>query len=666
MVSRRSWLAVLFGLGTTLGAAPALAQTSTSTSTSTSDDLTASDFNIKLQRPSGDDWVDITTADAALYFNRARCQCDEKVRVKVEMAAASRSKLSKNITTGANAHLYVGHDCATYNSTSSSSRTPYCSSGELGSLNGLSALYSDGNWPVTTTVGKLFSGDGIDCTQTESPAIWLWIDKNDDSTPDLSGSSAPNLGIKLDGSPPSTPGDVVVEGGNEALEVSWASVATDNPDLGGYVVFCMRGDGLVVFDPGFYDDQYMMCESATSLGSSTSTSSLAGNTTATEVAAPAVFQSLKTEYMCSGRLSSSDTHTRLRILQNGIPYTVGVAAVDLSGNISPITRAFVQKPIPTLDFYREYRDNGGSAEGGYCSLAGWTGKPGLLACLAGSGLLGLFFIRRWRRRRSSRGRGLAVLLVLLGVGEAQAQPMAASHEDMSAAFEEPQQSHRTPKSFAFELRFGAYRPDIDSEFSAAGIHPYRDVYGGKRHLMSQFEFDWQFLQAFGSLSLAGVVGYYSQTAKAFEANPDNTPKLDSTGAPIRSGDETNLRLIPTAALLVYRFDVLALRYGIPLVPYAKMGLNYTFWRITDGNGSIPYYKGGHGSGETLGWQAAAGISLMLDFIDPTAARGLDVETGVNHTHLFFEWDKVEANGLGQSHKLHVGDSSWVVGLMCEF
>jgi hypothetical protein len=655
MVSRRFWSTVLFGLGAVLGSAPALAQTGTSTTVGTGTNaLATSDFTIKLRRLDGDSWVDITTTDQKLFFNQARCQCDEKVKIVVTMASSAISKLNTT-KTGAYARLYVGNNCATL----INNNVPTCASSQVAEKVGLSVFTKSG-WEEEVSVGSLFKGIA-NCNQTKATTLWLWVDTQAVGQPDLTGDSAPRLGIELDGAPPPLPTGVSVEGGSEALKVSWNDMSLDNPDIAGYVVFCMRGNGLQVFEPSPWDDQYKICQGVTPLGASSTTGTVKGDTTAVEVDAPSFFQTLDNRYMCSGRTSASQTSTRIRVLQNEIPYTVGVASVDLSGNISPITRAFVQKPIPTVDFYRAYRDAGGETEGGYCSL-GRGGRPGLLACLAGVGLLGLFLIRR-RRRRSSGGRGLTVLLVLLAAGSAQARSVAVTHEegkenekkvDLNTAFEEPR-SYRTPKSFAFELRFGPYRPDIDSEFSDPQAHPYKDVYGGKRHLMSQFEIDWQFFQAFGSLSVAGVVGYYSQTAKA-----------NIAGTTTPSGDDTNLRLIPTSALLVYRFDVLALRYGIPLAPYGKLGLNYTFWRITDGNGDVSHYVGGRGSGGTLGWQGAIGMALMLDFIDPTAARGLDVETGVNHTYFFFEWNKVAANGLGQSKKLHVGDSRWVLGLMFEF
>ena len=125
-------------------------------------------------------------------------------------------------------------------------------------------------------------------------------------------------------------------------------------------------------------------------------------------------------------------------------------------------------------------------------------------------------------------------------------------------------------------------------------------------------------------------------------------------------------MIPLAALLVYRLDEGAARWHIPLVPYAKIGLNYTIWTVTNGNGDVPYSSGGKGQGGTMGWQAALGISLRLDFLDPGAARGFDADSGVNHTYAFFEFDHIDGSGLYRKDVLRVGDNTWFAGLMFEF
>jgi hypothetical protein len=646
----------LLGLSAVLWATPGLAQTSTSTSTATSP-VATSDFTITLQR---EDASTLSTTDAKIYLDQARCECSTNIRILVTMASASRSKLTSLATTGTGARLYVGDNCSQLNA---SATAPQCPNGLLAELKGLSTFASDGSWAAVTTVDKLFTGVGKTCTDTLNTSIWLWINTTGATAPD--SGVAPYLGISLDGTPPPAPTGVVVEGGNEALEVSWVTEAIDNPDLAGYLVFCMRGDGLVVFDPGFFNNQYstgqILCSASAPAPSTGLTSSAAGVTTATEVGAPPFFQSLNSAYLCSDRLSPSQLNTRLRILQNGIPYTVGVAAVDTSGNISPITNAFVQRPVPTIDFYQEYRGAGGQSPGGYCSLAGRHVEIGAISLLAGCGFLALIIFRRRRRIRRALSRGLPCLLLVLAINPARAQNITLESDETSG--DQPK-SFRTPKEWAIELRFGAYRPDVDSEVSGSGQTPYKTMFGGRRHLMSQLEVDWQFFQKFGSLAVGATVGYYSVSAKAFVANASGVCVTDSNGACVRSGDSTSLRLIPIAALLVYRWDVAADLWQIPLVPYAKLGFNYTFWDITDGNGGVPHAAGGRGSGGTLGWQACAGISLMLDMLDPGATRSLDMETGINHTYLFFEWDLVD--GLGVNHQLHVGDSTWMLGLMFEF
>jgi hypothetical protein len=128
-----------------------------------------------------------------------------------------------------------------------------------------------------------------------------------------------------------------------------------------------------------------------------------------------------------------------------------------------------------------------------------------------------------------------------------------------------------------------------------------------------------------------------------------------------------MKVMPLALSAVYRFDVLLERNKIPLVPYGKVGLDYAYWQITDGNDEIATDgQGGTGRGGTLGWHAAAGLQFALDFIDPDAARDFDSDLGVNHTSLIFQFTYADISGLGMSDRLHVGDTNWSLGLMFQF
>jgi hypothetical protein len=690
MVSSRRLLTILLGLSAALWASPILAQTGGSTLTSTggtTGSVTQSDFTITLEDK---DQNTLSATDAATYLNQARCQCGTKVNFLVQMLPASASKLA-SVTIPGSYSLYAGNACKEWDNNSTDANS--CSL--LEAQSGVTTLATS-SWTVPAYTDKLFAAAGGCNTTTTTTPVWLQLNYTGGSIPDLYGSSAPSLALTLSGVPPPAPTGISVEGGQEALNVTWDLISTTSvPDLAGYLVFCIRGGEradadppyLQVFNPSPYSGQYYTAQTlakqdstqcpspptgtSTSITTTLTTSIAAAKTTATEVVAPAPFQTLDSNYLCSDLIPPSQDSARISVLQNGIAYQVGVAAVDNAGNASPIQNAFIQRPVPTIDFYTEYRSQGGKATGGYCALAGQGSRLGTISFLAGGGLVALIIFRRRRRARRAMTRGLPFLLLALTAGSAQAQ-VSVSHEDgEDRDFGNEHGHYETPKEWAIELRFGPYRPNVDSEFSGStgSPAPYQLIFGGKRHLMSGMELDWQFFQAFGTLAAGVGFGYFKATATAFQALADNSGQCvkDSNDNCVPSGDNTSLRLIPLSALLVYRWDVAADRWGIPLVPYAKLGLNYTLWKVTDGNGSVPYpAAGGHGSGGTAGWQGALGGSFLLDFIDPSAARSLDMETNINHSYFFFEWNWVQATGLGMSNKLHVGDSRWVLGLMFEF
>ncbi|HEY5283888.1 MAG TPA: MXAN_2562 family outer membrane beta-barrel protein, partial [Polyangia bacterium] len=420
----------------------------------------------------------------------------------------------------------------------------------------------------------------------------------------------------------------------------------------GVQIFCHRADSQVYAD-GTYSPAY------------TTAKMLCPDTAPTTSSYGGAFSDLDKKYLCSGLLPPTTTSYRIEGLQNGITYGVGVAAIDKFGNISAIYPADVHyaEPIPTVDFYSEYRNVGGTAQGGFCNLASQHGRPGMatILCLVGVGLL--LGVRRQSKRRPP-GTGTLVVLIAAGVLTAGQAHATGAYLGPTILEEDPEEEwHGSPREYAIEMRFGLYRPNIDSEFSGKGDKPQAYIFGNKRRPMWQMELDWEFLQEFGTLSLGGVIGYYKENARACtQAGLDATPP-----SCVRSGDNTGLRLIPLAVLLVYRMDEAARRWNIPLVPYAKIGLNYTIWTVTNGDGNVASAPGGgHGQGGTMGWQASVGLALQLDFLDPSASRGFDADTGVNHTYAFFELDHINSSGLYRKDVLRVGDDTWFAGLMFEF
>jgi len=256
----------------------------------------------------------------------------------------------------------------------------------------------------------------------------------------------------------------------------------------------------------------------------------------------------------------------------------------------------------------------------------------------------------------------------------------AAHAQL--VLEEGQEYH-SPQHFAIEVKFGAYSPNIDASPGLHG-HPFSELFQaqdgtsvGQRppgRLLTTVEFDWQIWHRFGSLGLAGSVGFMERTTHSFQYNmagggmsPCVVP--DCT----RSSDETALNVMPFTLEAVYRFDVLALRYRIPLVPYFKGGVGWYLWWITNGSGSLssglqklPNGDTDNAIGATWGLVMHPGLALLLDILDPAAARVMDSEMGINHSYLFVEMHYAWITGFGSSTKMTLSDLTWNAGLAFEF
>lgn len=254
------------------------------------------------------------------------------------------------------------------------------------------------------------------------------------------------------------------------------------------------------------------------------------------------------------------------------------------------------------------------------------------------------------RRRSSLyiAGGLALAATLLAPERARAVDI------LNDAPEPAKHNYRSSQNFAFELKFGPYRPNVDSEFSN-GVTPYQDYFGAGRKLLTQVELDWQLFRKFGSAGIGVGIGYFS--VSGVSPLPTGDP----------SGDRSDLKVVPVSVSAIYRFDFFLERDNFPLVPYGKLGLDWAYWRITDGNEELAHDDhGGTGQGGTMGWHGTLGLALMLETFDPEAARDFDTELGVNHTGIIFEYTHADISGLGRDGKLHVGDSTWALGLLLEF
>jgi hypothetical protein len=103
-------------------------------------------------------------------------------------------------------------------------------------------------------------------------------------------------------------------------------------------------------------------------------------------------------YACGKVDSATTTEGKTSWVTNGTEYAVGVAAVDSSGNVGPLSNLACATPQEVNDFYEVYRRAGGQGGGGLCTLGRTSTRLGPF----GIALLGAVMAWRLRRQRERR------------------------------------------------------------------------------------------------------------------------------------------------------------------------------------------------------------------------------------------------------------------------
>ncbi len=366
--------------------------------------LVAADFTLGVSLDGGKTFVDRTKW--ASVFNRAHCECNSEVLLRVTIAASGRGKLP---STGGTLSAYLHPACVSSDEATRTAAfdrqlcTPVASTNDLGqtahgatpyvqvdkfkmqALFASPAVLTDGGVPADAGAG---SSEAI-CNQQESRRLYLAIDRREPAGPDQTGADAPALDFPVDGKPPAAPTALTVEPTRELLKPSW-KVVTD-PTIARYVVFCAKSTGEVAYPQSRLVQGY----------------ELASDVCPGQIAAPAAargsqaIEQHQRDYAC-GEVTHPKASLDLEGLSNAGSYVVAVAAVDKSGNIGPVTPATTSALIVTRDFFNDYTTKGGAATGGYCAIGGGQVRAGLMALGLVSALIAM--LRAARRRRAFRAR----------------------------------------------------------------------------------------------------------------------------------------------------------------------------------------------------------------------------------------------------------------------
>lgn len=318
-----------------------------------------------------------SSSEYPLYINREDCLGSDEFSFSVRVSEAD----------GANFEVWLGQGGASC-LLSSERATTGVGCTQLDTF----ALPAEANFTVIIPSAKIAgSMSGVDScidnsTNTEPRGVTLYfmvLDGNED-VGEGSYNAWDLTAVDLLG--PVAPTELSVGIGDEQLIVSFEPKADDG-DRSGYYVYSERLDG----GGGGGGSGGSGDGGMGGVGGSVAGECVGATLVPGEVPAPG-----------SGKASADATEISAKGLENYVPYAVGVAAYDSVGNVGKLSSLVCATPLPVDDFYKNYRNAGGRAGGGYCSLSPGLRGDVLLFGGAAAALLGIALRRRARAHGGAR------------------------------------------------------------------------------------------------------------------------------------------------------------------------------------------------------------------------------------------------------------------------
>lgn len=224
------------------------------------------------------------------------------------------------------------------------------------------------------------------CDQTTgTPNVYVNFDtENDDVIDDSILAPYP-----FDAEPPPLPGNVRATSGESAINVRWDELESEQDEVEYFQVLCAKADGSKVFDSpkdeALFDTPSQLCggtnpadlfpgQGTTPGGDAgpgddidAGTSADAGTGDAGFAAAadlPDWMANMDPGYVC-GTGSATALSIRIDGLENGQAYRIALLSVDDARNVVGVDLGEVT-PQTVTDFWEDYHNQGGGADGGIC------------------------------------------------------------------------------------------------------------------------------------------------------------------------------------------------------------------------------------------------------------------------------------------------------------
>jgi hypothetical protein len=347
-------------------------------------------IELEVRLPTGNgDFALASEIDKEEFFDAAHCACpaNENTTFAVRLRLVNGpGNVNRPV------EVWVGEECD--DKSDPDARDQRCT--KIREIADVDTLITPEN--VLLSVHDLIAAD-LDigeCVATESTVtVWALIDDGG------GGSTYEEVfteEIFVDTLPPPLPTDIEARAGENAVQIEWELAVGQEDDVFYFQALCARTDGSVSPDDPFgdldprYDVFEEICPEALPAavwlshanaaynahlgggdgglpvdagpdpdgGLGTDDAGTGGPDAGTDV--PDVFDGFPADLLCG---ESTGGSLRIEGLENGVTYDVALLVMDRAGNVQG-TFLGSFRPAPVTDFWEDYHDRGGNADGGIC------------------------------------------------------------------------------------------------------------------------------------------------------------------------------------------------------------------------------------------------------------------------------------------------------------
>ncbi len=345
-----------------------------------------------------DDFTDSNEITRNEFLNFAHCQCSVEDPGSVAVAGPGSFQIElqllrngATVPTGEDAELVVGSNCDNDDFAVRDCETIDSINDVLLELDAPSRYYVPSR--------QFMFANESSCGELEGTRnIYVLLDEENDGLIDQSFFKD----YQFDTEPPPLPDDIEINGAENSIQIDWDVPDVGLDDVEYYQVLCAKEDGSAAFssrrDDPEYDTAVDLCGSSTRVpiltpsGGGTGVDAGTGQDAGVDAGSgdgadagadagpggnanvPDWMSRLDPNYIC-GTTGQSSVGINIGNLENGTAYRIALLSIDNAKNVTAIDLGTVN-PSPAIDFWEDYHNQGGSADGGICLVTSTFGDGG--------------------------------------------------------------------------------------------------------------------------------------------------------------------------------------------------------------------------------------------------------------------------------------------------